>query len=184
MMVKKFPTLLSPLVLGKYVVKNRMASANAIPHFLQAAETYPAPDTITYYEDLAKMGAGIVTVSPYFGKKETQRVMPLGDVRRYPVFDRDDPSVENYMSQIAEIIKFYGAIPCIGVRPDEPTGYNVVGGKVSWDQHEEAEEGLEITEELLEQMVEDVRERTRYLWRNGFQMASIPFGYGCCMASV
>lgn len=183
MMVKKFPTLLSPLVLGKYVVKNRMASANAIPHFLQAAETYPAPDTITYYEDLAKMGAGIVTVSPYFGKKETQRVMPLGDVRRYPVFDRDDPSVENYMSQIAEIIKFYGAIPCIGVRPDEPTGYNVVGGKVAWDQHEEAEEGLEITEELLEQMVEDVRERTRYLWRNGFQMASIPFGYGCCMAS-
>lgn len=182
-MVKKFPTLCSPLILGKYVVKNRMESANAIPHFLQAAETYPAPDTITYYEDLAKSGAGIVTVSPYFGKKETQRLMPLGDVCRYPVFDRDDPSVENYMSQIAEIIKFYGAIPCIGVRPDEPMGYNVVGGKVAWDQHEEAEEGLEITEALLDQMVEDVRDRVRYLWRNGFQMASIPFGYGCCMAS-
>lgn len=182
-MAKKFPTLLSPLVLGKYVVKNRMESANAIPHFLQSAETYPAPDTITYYEDLAKMGAGIVTVSPYFGKKEIQREMPLGDVRRFPVFDRDDPSVENYMSQIAEIIKFYGAIPCIGVRPDEPPGYNVVGGKVAWDQHEEAEEGLEITEELMEAMVEDVRDRTRYLWRNGFQMASIPLGYGCCMAS-
>ena len=182
-MVKKFPTLLSPLVLGKYVVKNRMESANAIPHFLQSAETYPAPDTITYYEDLAKMGAGIVTVSPYFGKKEIQREMPLGDVRRFPVFDRDDPSVENYMSQIAEIIKFYGALPCIGVRPDEPAGYNVVGGKVAWDQHEDAEDGLEITEELIEAMVEDVRDRTRYLWRNGFQMASIPLGYGCCMAS-
>ncbi len=182
-MTKKFPTLLSPLVLGKYVVKNRMESANAIPHFLQSAETYPAPDTITYYEDLAKSGAGIVTVSPYFGKKETQRSAPLGDVRRYPIFDRDDPSVENYMSQIAEIIKFYGAIPCIGVRPDEPPGYNVVGGKVAWDQHEEAEEGLEITEDLLERMVEDVRDRTRYLWRNGFQMASLPLGYGCCMAS-
>ena len=100
-----------------------------------------------------------------------------------PFFDRDDPSVENYMSQIAEIIKFYGAIPCIGVRPDEPPGYNVVGGKVAWDQHEEAEEGLEITEDLLERMVEDVRDRTRYLWRNGFQMASLPLGYGCCMAS-
>ena len=52
-METKFPTLLSPLVIGKYVVKNRMESANAIPHFLQSAETYPAPDTITYYEDLA-----------------------------------------------------------------------------------------------------------------------------------
>ena len=48
-METKFPTLLSPLVIGKYVVKNRMESANAIPHFLQSAETYPAPDTITYY---------------------------------------------------------------------------------------------------------------------------------------
>lgn len=134
-METKFPTLLSPLVIGKYVVKNRMESANAIPHFLQSAETYPAPDTITYYEDLAKSGAAIVTVSPYFGKKEIQRKAPLGDVCRYPVFDRDDPSVENYMSQIAEIIKFYGAMPCIGVRPDEPPGYNVVGGKVAWDQH-------------------------------------------------
>ena len=86
-MTKKFPTSLSPLVLGKYVAyTNRMESANAIPHFLQSAETYPAPDTITYYEDLAKSGAGIVTVSPYFGKKETQRSAPLGDVRRYPIF--------------------------------------------------------------------------------------------------
>ena len=79
-METKFPTLLSPLVIGKYVVKNRMESANAIPHFLQSAETYPAPDTITYYEDLAKSGAAIVTVSPYFGKKEIQRKAPLGDV--------------------------------------------------------------------------------------------------------
>lgn len=182
-MINEFPTLLSPLVIGKYVAKNRMESANAIPHFLQSAETYPGPDTITYYEDLAKNGAAIVTVSPYFGKKETQRIMPLGDVKRYPVFDRDDPSVENYMSMIAEIIKFYGALPCIGVRPDEPPGYNVVGGPVSWDQHEEGEEGLEITEELLEGMVEDIRDRVRYLARNGFVMASIPLGYGCCMAS-
>lgn len=182
-METKFPTLLSPLVIGKYVVKNRMESANAIPHFLQSAETYPAPDTITYYEDLAKSGAAIVTVSPYFGKKEIQRKAPLGDVCRYPVFDRDDPSVENYMSQIAEIIKFYGAMPCIGVRPDEPPGYNVVGGKVAWDQHEEAEEGKEISEAQIEVMVEDIRDRVRYLHRNGFQMASIPLAYGCCMAS-
>ena len=182
-MNKLFPTLLSPLIIGKYVTKNRMESANAIPHFLQAAETYPAQDTIAYYESLAKNGAGIVTVSPYFGKAETQRKAPLPDVSRFPVFDRDDPSVENYMSLIAEIIKFYGAIPCIGVRPDEPPGYNVVGGKVAWDQHEEAEEGKELTEVLIEEMLEDIRDRTRYLWRNGFQMASIPLGYGCCLAS-
>ena len=103
-MNKLFPTLLSPLIIGKYVTKNRMESANAIPHFLQAAETYPAQDTIAYYESLAKNGAGIVTVSPYFGKAETQRKAPLPDVSRFPVFDRDDPSVENYMSLIAEII--------------------------------------------------------------------------------
>ena len=182
-MANPFPTLLSPLKIGRYVTKNRMESANAIPHFLQAAETYPAPDTIAYYESLAKNGAGIITMSPYFGKAETQRKAPLPDVSRFPVFDRDDPAVENYMSLIAEIIKFYGAIPCIGVRPDEPPGYNVVGGKVAWDQHEEAEEGKELTEELIEEMLEDIRDRTRYLRRNGFLMASIPLGYGCCLAS-
>ena len=182
-MPREFKTLLSPLVIGKYVAKNRMESANAIPHFLQAAETYPAPDTIAYYEALGKNGAGIITVSPYFGKAETQRKAPLPDVSRFPVFDREDPAVENYMSLIAEIIRFYGAIPCIGVRPDEPPGYNVVGGKMAWDQHEEAEEGKELTEALIEEMLEDVRDRTRYLWRNGFRMASIPLGYGCCLAS-
>ncbi len=180
--MKKYSHLLSPIKVGSYVLKNRMISANAIPHFLQGPETYPGPDTITYYGDLAKNGAGVVTISMNYGPKE-MRQSPIPDVSRFQIFDRDDPSVENYLSQLAEVVKFYGAMPCAGVRADEPRGYNVVAGPLTWDEHYQPEDGEELSESQILEMCEDVKRQAKYLYRNGFQMIEMSFAYCCNLPS-
>lgn len=40
-MKSAYPHLLSPLVIRGKVIKNRMESANSLPHFLQGPERYP-----------------------------------------------------------------------------------------------------------------------------------------------
>jgi 2,4-dienoyl-CoA reductase-like NADH-dependent reductase (Old Yellow Enzyme family)/thioredoxin reductase len=111
------------------------------------------------------------------------RKCPIPDVSRFQIFDINDPSVENYLSQLAELIKFYGAIPCAGVRAAEPPGYNVVRGPLVWDQHNEPEDGEELSEAQIEEMCEDVRRQARYLCRNGFQMIEMSFAYCCNLPS-
>ena len=179
--MRKYRNLLSPIRVGPYVIKNRMFSANAIPHFLQGPETYPGPDTLTYYGDLARNGASVVTVSTNYDKGVRQ--IPVPDVSRFQVFDFDDPSAENYLSQLAEIVKFYGAMPCAGARANEPRGYNVVAGPLTWDQHYEPEDGEELSEAQIEEMCEDIRRQVRYLYRNGFTMIEMSFAYGCNLPS-
>ncbi len=178
----RYKHLLSPIRIGKYIVKNRLEATNALPHFINGPETWPGPDMITYYGDLAKNGPGIVSFMPHYGE-QSQRGIPVADICRFPIYDAKDPSVDNYVSQIAEVIRFYGAIPAAGHRPMEFPGYDVVTGDLTWDQHPEPEHCLEIPEEMLLETVEDTRTWARRHWANGFRMMTMPMGYECSMSS-
>ena len=109
--------LLSPLRVGNVVLKNRMLSSNALPHYLQGSERYPADPIITYYADIARNGAAIVTCP--------ERLPPVGEippemmweVGRMPYFDMNDPAGTNYFAQLADAVHYYGTKLCISVVP-------------------------------------------------------------------
>lgn len=59
-MSRKYKHILSPLKVGNVILKSRLLSANALPHFLQGPELYPSDAVVDYLVGLAKNGAAIV----------------------------------------------------------------------------------------------------------------------------
>ncbi|NTV91395.1 MAG: FAD-dependent oxidoreductase, partial [Clostridiales bacterium] len=125
-MSKKFRQLLSPIMIGNVIIKNRMMYPNASPHFLQGPETYPAEGFRAFMADLAKNGAAIITLAEW--NNPHQRVSPIEDGKRMQSFDLNDPSVHNYFSQMANEIHFFGSKLLVGADVDMPTGYTLNGG--------------------------------------------------------
>ena len=58
-MKSNYPHIFAPLTLRGFVLKNRLESANSMPHFIQGPETYPGQGTITHFANRAKSGAAI-----------------------------------------------------------------------------------------------------------------------------
>ncbi len=121
-MEQKYEHILTPIKIGKHVLKNRLFSSASQPHFLQGPETYPAEPLVKHMTDLAKNGASIVTMSNW--TNPTQRSQP-GDGAHFPFFDVNDPSVENYMIQYTDAIHFYGSIAAFGYTTTFLPGYGV-----------------------------------------------------------
>ena len=116
--------LLSPLRVGNVFLKNRMVAANALPHFLQGPESFPAEPVIDHIAGLARNGAAIVTFADWFDQR--QRTFFNPDGKRFPMYDPKDPSVENYLSQMADAVHFYGSKIALAIMHFGPVGYEIV----------------------------------------------------------
>lgn len=125
-MSKKFPHLLCPLKIGKSVVlKNRMLSPNASPHFLQGPETFPAEGFIAYAANLAGNGAAVVTLAEWCNPFQRKDMLP--DAKRMQSFDITDPSVHNYFCQLADEVHFHGSKLILNCDIEFPEGYSLNG---------------------------------------------------------
>ncbi len=112
----RYPHLLSPIKLGGFVLKNRLVSANSLPHFLQGPESFPAEPVINHVVTMAKNGAAIVTFADW--SNPNQRSSFNEDGRRFPMFSlNDDPSVENYICQMADQVHYYGSRISLALMP-------------------------------------------------------------------
>ena len=109
-----YPNLLKPLVVRGYTLKNRMASANSLPHFLQGPETYPTDSVIAHYSNRAKSGAAIVTCMGINNHTEEKDIPMEVDASHFPDFDLYRPMCQNYLVQLADAIHFHGSIACMG----------------------------------------------------------------------
>ena len=114
----RYQNLLSPIMIGGQIIKNRLTYPNASPHFLQGPETYPAEGYRAFAANLAKNGAAIVNFAEW-DNYPAQRQGPVDmDMVHMQAFDMSDPAVHNYVSQMCEEVHFYGskilisAIPC------------------------------------------------------------------------
>jgi len=148
-MSNKYSHILSPLIIGNIVLKSRLLSSNALPHFLQGPELYPADPIVIYLSNIAKNGAAIVTFGDWTNMNQRNGG---GDAVHFPMFDIKDPSVENYMTQLTEAIHFYGSKASIALGPVRVQGYGVsdapamspppgmAGGPDSEDMDEDREE--------------------------------------------
>lgn len=119
-MEARFQNILQPLKLKNTVLKTRLMYPNAMPHFLQGPETYPAPSYLEYYSSLAKNGASLI----YFHNLNNpwQRESPSYDARHFAIFDYSDPLVHNYVSQMCDAVHFYGGRILLPITDESPDG--------------------------------------------------------------
>lgn len=120
--MSKYSHIMQPIKLGNIVLKSRLLCANALPHFLQGPETWPADPIMFYLSNIAKNGAAVVTFGDW--TKKTQRI-GSGDGVHFPMFNTDDPSTENYLAQLTEAIHFYGSKAIVSIVPVVESGYGV-----------------------------------------------------------
>ncbi len=105
-MEHRFSHLLSPIRVGRLMLRNRLFATCCLPHFLQGPEIWPAEPIVSFVEGIARAGASLVTIPDRF---DNTRQIPLEDVSRGPCWDASDPSVDNYLAQLIEAVHFQGA---------------------------------------------------------------------------
>jgi 2,4-dienoyl-CoA reductase-like NADH-dependent reductase (Old Yellow Enzyme family)/thioredoxin reductase len=190
--------LLSPLRVGNVFLKNRMVAANALPHFLQGPESFPSDAVIDYIAGLARNGAAIVTFADWFDQR--QRTFFNPDGKRFPMYDPNDPSVENYLSQMADVVHFYGSKIALALMPFGPHGWEIVdtpavdepaaidmtdiAGMANrlaalWKGYYDASKAM--TEEKMAEMADQIAERCKWYQCLGWDMVSLHMSYRMTM---
>jgi 2,4-dienoyl-CoA reductase-like NADH-dependent reductase (Old Yellow Enzyme family) len=120
-----YTNLISPIRTQNTLLKNRLISANAMPHFAQGPEGYPAESTMAYLANLARNGAGIVV----FAEWENPMLTKIGnpELARFMNFDTTIEANKNYFCQMAEDIHYYGAKLLLNTTISLPAGYSLDG---------------------------------------------------------
>ena len=112
--MNRYPNLLKPLVVRGFTLKNRMISANSLPHFLQGPEGYPADPIITHYANRAQSGAAIVTTMGINDFNQDKHMPMETDGPHFPDFHLYDAQCQNYLLQLSDAIHFHDSIACMG----------------------------------------------------------------------
>lgn len=110
----RYSHLLSPLMIGDKIVKNRMIhTVGSPPHFLQGPETFPSNVTRIFYSTVAK-GAAIVLCPTALGSgqgaPQVSKREGVGDSVHMSAYDAADPGVQNYIAQIIEGVHSMGSL--------------------------------------------------------------------------
>ena len=109
-MKSPYPHLLSPVKIGKFVLKNRMQSSNSLPHFSQGPEPYPAEATIAHFLGRAKAGAAFVTLGGFDDMVGAPPMPDWLDISHFPEFDLRDAKCQNYMVELIEAMHGVGSL--------------------------------------------------------------------------
>lgn len=176
-MTSKYKNLLSPLEVRGYVLKNRMEASNSLPHFLQGPEPYPADPVIIHYANKAKSGAAIVTCMGINNFSRGSKLPMDFDIAHFPDFDLYDPTCQNYLMQLADVIHYYDSIACMGFFIGQQTGYPLKDGdniKIIYSHKDVSE----YDEKTLNLIADSYAQQVSILKFLGFDMASIHFAYG------
>ena len=111
----KYENILKPVKVGRLVLKNRLISGNSLPHFLQGPESWPSDAVINHVSLMAKNGAAVVTFADWTNMEQRKQI---GDGCHYPMFALDsDPSVENYICQLADQVHYYNSYISLALMP-------------------------------------------------------------------
>jgi 2,4-dienoyl-CoA reductase-like NADH-dependent reductase (Old Yellow Enzyme family)/thioredoxin reductase len=147
----KYKHLMSPLKIGNVVLKNRFMHPQSVPHFLQGPENFPSDEIRSYYINLAKNGAGIISVR-VMGNRVRKDLK--GDSAHMVIYDTEDYGVQNYLEQLVEGIHIYGSKACAGIMVGM-----VMPGQAAPPQN---------TPENIQKMVESAVTQAKYYQSLGF----------------
>lgn len=148
----RYKHLMSPLKIGNVVLKNRFMHPQSIPHFLQGPENFPSDEMRSYYINLAKNGAGIISVR-IMGNRVRKDLK--GDSAHMVIYDTDDYGVQNYLEQLVEGIHIYGSKACAGL---------MVGMRMPGQAQSQSQNSAEETQKMVESAVT----QAKYYQSHGF----------------
>jgi 2,4-dienoyl-CoA reductase-like NADH-dependent reductase (Old Yellow Enzyme family)/thioredoxin reductase len=193
-----YPHLLSPIRIGNVVLRNRLVATNALPHFLQGPETFPTDQVIAHVAGLARNGASIVQFADWSDPEQRAAFNPDG--KRFPMYDLSDPSVHNYLCQMAGAVHLYGSKLSLALMEFGPKGYEIcdspaldpgfkldmtdiagmsrVAAKLFKNDRGSAKA---MTEEKMREMADEIAQRCKFYQDLDFDMCSIHMSYRLTM---
>ena len=199
-MKQKYSMLLSPIEVGGHVLKNRMVSSNSLPHFLMGPEPYPSQQVINHLSGVAKNGASIVTFADY--NDPNQRNAFNEDGRRFPMFDFNDPSLDNYLCQLSDQVHYFNSLISICLMPflSPIPGYEINASQVEEKQADSvnmffsdevgvggadfilnagmnAQSFKELDRDQIHEIIQIYADRCAYYQKMGFDMCTLHFAY-------
>jgi NADPH-dependent 2,4-dienoyl-CoA reductase/sulfur reductase-like enzyme len=109
----RYSHIMSPLKIGNVVLKNRLLCPPSTPYFLQGPENFPSEELRSFYINLAKNGAGMISVRilQSQGSRKDQKGMGAHMLS----YDLEDAGVQNYLDQMIEGIHIHGSKACTGI---------------------------------------------------------------------
>jgi 2,4-dienoyl-CoA reductase-like NADH-dependent reductase (Old Yellow Enzyme family)/thioredoxin reductase len=178
--MNKYPNVFNPIKLGDLTLRNRIIQSPIGAPSL-TPEGLLTPDSIAFFEARAAGGAAVVTI----GESVVHTKTSLTRSRRLNVILLDAPEVYPSLGRAARAIKRHGAVPSIelyhsgkhgGLGRDESTPRVRYG-----PSHEIAYDGqevLEMSEDLILEIVDAFGRSAAKLKGAGFEMLIIHGGHG------
>ncbi len=175
-MSRQFQHLLSPIQIGSHILKSRMIAPQALPHYLQGSEPYPSEAIIHHVSNIARNGAAIVAFGAW---DDTDQRKAGGTASHFPMFDYSDPSNETYVCKLVDCIHFYDSLASIYLMPLEMSNFQP---KPSMDKpfpmwFSPVEKVSEITQTMMQDMIDLAVKKALYFQQLGFDMISLQMSY-------
>jgi 2,4-dienoyl-CoA reductase-like NADH-dependent reductase (Old Yellow Enzyme family)/thioredoxin reductase len=172
----RYRHLLSPIKLGNVLIKNRLMQSDSYPFFMQGPETFPSEQVISWYQDVAKNGCGIVMVfkgddPPAEGESAT-----VSKTHGWiPVWDKSDVKVQSYFAQLTDAIHFHGSRAAVTISPDFDKQYSI--SSVASPNPRMQGKTQEIPADLLKKAIEGVVKQAEMYQGLGFDMVHFHMSY-------
>jgi 2,4-dienoyl-CoA reductase-like NADH-dependent reductase (Old Yellow Enzyme family)/thioredoxin reductase len=171
----RYSHLLSPLNIGNVTLKNRMLYPNALPHHIEvqgSSEIFPNDAMISYYANVAKNGAAVVTLRG------------CGSLTHKRICDLSDPTVQLHLAQLADAVHFYGSKMNVALTIDaEPEGVSISEIPAPDMSNYRSEKyrawgaKKEISVEEIQKTIEDWTNAAMLFQDLGFDMVSLYMSY-------
>lgn len=171
-MKKDYKHVMSPIRVGKHLIKNRIISAPVTLHSASNGEAYPTEDAMNFFVQRAKAGAGIVVCAGV-------KVLPVVDDGVHAAWDLYKHNSMNRLAELAERIHFYGAkafMELIGIFED---GYVASDGGLLMDG---VTPGREIPVSEMMRYKEGYAHSAEMLMKLGYDGILLHFGHGIPIA--
>lgn len=101
-MKTNYEHLMSPIRVGKHILKNRIIAAPVTLHSASNGESYPTDAAMQFFTQRAKAGAGMVVCAGV-------KLLPVVDDGEHASWDVYKHNSMNRLAELAERIHFYGA---------------------------------------------------------------------------
>lgn len=101
-MTNRYEHVMSPVRVGKHLLKNRIIAAPVTMHSASNGECYPTEAAMNFFVQRAQAGAGLVVCAGV-------KLLPVADDGEHASWDIYKHNALNRLAELAERIHFYGA---------------------------------------------------------------------------